>query len=714
MNSEKQQDCVLVVDDDPNNLRFLLDQLEKAGFKVLLAEKGESALKRIQYLKPDIILLDVMMPGIGGFETCRRLKAIEASKDIPVIFMTALNETEKKVAALELGAVDYITKPIQIAEVLARLKTHLALYHLQTRLHQQNEQLQQEIIQRQHLEEQLRLFLRATEQSANIILITDANGHIEFVNETFCTQTGYSYSEVVGKNPRFLNSGKQPSEFYIKLWYVLKNGQVWKGEILNQCKNGDLYWALETISPIKDEAGNITHYLAIQEDITERKKIREQLRKFSKAVEQSGNAISITDLKGKMEFVNSAFSMITGYSYEEAVGQTHRLLNSGKQSSEFYQKLWATIQSGYIWRGELINKRKDGEFYWTLETISPIKNKAGNTTNFLVVQEEITERKKIEQQLESQNQELQLKNAELEHLTQQLAEAQKEKLFKLNKAYERFVPQQFLSLLEKKSILEVQLGDQVEREMTILFSDIRNFTQLSEKMSPQDNFDFLNAYLRRMEPFIHQYQGIIDKYIGDAIMALFPISANDAVQAALSMLKTLTDYNQTRGRPGRPKFTVGIGINSGKLMLGTVGGQNRMEGTVISDTVNLASRVENLTKVYGTSLLITEQTYVKLDDPLQYHVRVLDVVKVKGKSEEVTVYEIYDGDNPTSIQLKDKTRDEFEEGFVLYHFEEFVDAQPFFERVLNINPNDKAAQIYMKRCEYFQKYGVPSKDWEDI
>jgi PAS domain S-box-containing protein len=434
MNSEKQQDCVLVVDDDPNNLRFLLDQLEKAGFKVLLAEKGESALKRIQYLKPDIILLDVMMPGIGGFETCRRLKAIEASKDIPVIFMTALNETEKKVAALELGAVDYITKPIQIAEVLARLKTHLALYHLQTRLHQQNEQLQQEIIQRQHLEEQLRLFLRATEQSANIILITDANGHIEFVNETFCTQTGYSYSEVVGKNPRFLNSGKQPSEFYIKLWYVLKNGQVWKGEILNQCKNGDLYWALETISPIKDEAGNITHYLAIQEDITERKKIREQLRKFSKAVEQSGNAISITDLKGKMEFVNSAFSMITGYSYEEAVGQTHRLLNSGKQSSEFYQKLWATIQSGYIWRGELINKRKDGEFYWTLETISPIKNKAGNTTNFLVVQEEITERKKIEQQLESQNQELQLKNAELEHLTQQLAEAQKEKLFKLNKA----------------------------------------------------------------------------------------------------------------------------------------------------------------------------------------------------------------------------------------------------------------------------------------
>lgn len=95
-------------------------------------------------------------------------------------------------------------------------------------------------------------------------------------------------------------------------------------------------------------------------------------------------------------------------------------------------------------------------------------------------------------------------------------------------------------------------------------------------------------------------------------------------------------------------------------------------------------------------MLITEQTYLKLDDPLQYHIRVLDVVNVKGKSEEVTVYEIYDAVHLTNIKLKDQTRDDFEEGFVLYHFEEFIDAQPFFERVLKINPNDKAAQIYLK------------------
>ncbi|HAI68304.1 MAG TPA: hypothetical protein DCM38_02580 [Gammaproteobacteria bacterium] len=280
-----------------------------------------------------------------------------------------------------------------------------------------------------------------------------------------------------------------------------------------------------------------------------------------------------------------------------------------------------------------------------------------------------------------------------------------QELDELNTAYERFIPKKFLSLLDKHSILEVQLGDQVEKEMTILFSDIRNFTSLSENMTPPDNFKFINAYLSRMEPIIAQHNGFIDKYIGDAIMALFP-NADDAVQAALGMLNRLTQYNMTRGRPGRPLLKIGIGLNTGSLMLGTVGGENRMEGTVISDAVNLASRVEDLTKIYNTALLITEQTYLKLTDPWAYQIRVIDAVIPKGKSEEVTIYEIFDADPPESLNLKYETRDNFELGFVLYHSEEVIEAKTLFEQVLAINQHDKAAQVYLKRCEHFPTYNA--------
>jgi len=282
------------------------------------------------------------------------------------------------------------------------------------------------------------------------------------------------------------------------------------------------------------------------------------------------------------------------------------------------------------------------------------------------------------------------------------------KLQQLNQAYERFVPNEFLNLLDKKSVLEVQLGDQVAKEMTILFSDIRGFTSLSEKMTPQQNFNFINAYLSQMEPVIHQHQGVIDKYIGDAIMALFPTSADDAVRGAIGMLTKLAQYNERRQLEQLPPISIGIGLNTGPLMLGTIGGKDRMDGTVISDAVNLASRIESLTKIYGTPLLITEQTYLKLDDPLQYHIRVIDAVKINGKSEIITVYEIYDADLPATLALKDSTRNDFEEGFVLYHWEEFNDAMPFFERILQVNEHDLAALIYLKRCEYFQEHGVPA------
>lgn len=142
--------------------------------------------------------------------------------------------------------------------------------------------------------------------------------------------------------------------------------------------------------------------------------------------------------------------------------------------------------------------------------------------------------------------------------------------------------------------------------MSVLFANIRSFTSLSEKMTPADNFKFINAYLSRMQPVINQHHGFIDKYIGDAIMALFSGDADNAVQAGIAMLQKLAEYNQSRQRSGYVPIQIGIGINTGLLMLGTVGGEERMDGTVISDAVNRASRIEGMTKMYGATLLITE------------------------------------------------------------------------------------------------------------
>ncbi|NQE33805.1 AAA family ATPase [Microcoleus asticus] len=273
------------------------------------------------------------------------------------------------------------------------------------------------------------------------------------------------------------------------------------------------------------------------------------------------------------------------------------------------------------------------------------------------------------------------------------------RLAQLNKAYERFVPHQFLQFLEKSSIIDVELGDQVQLEMSVLFSDIRNFTTLSETMTPEDNFKFINSYLSRMEPVINENNGFIDKYIGDAIMALFSGEADRAVKAGIAMLHSLAEYNEYCANSGCAPIQIGIGINTGSLMLGTVGGPNRMDGTVISDAVNLASRVESLTKNYGVSLLITQPTYSRLKNPSQYAIRTLDTVKVKGKSEAVTVYEVFDADPLAMKEGKLATLKLFAEARAMYSEGNVAEAAWLFSECWRQNQGDRVAKIYWERCQ---------------
>jgi len=292
-------------------------------------------------------------------------------------------------------------------------------------------------------------------------------------------------------------------------------------------------------------------------------------------------------------------------------------------------------------------------------------------------------------------------------------EESRRELAEIVQASARFVPRQFLHFLHKASIVDVQLGDAVQTKMSVLFADIRSFASLSETMSIQENFEFINAYLRHVCPVIRQHNGFIDKYIGDGIMALFPETADDAVRAAIEMQKKVTIYNEYCQKKGDLLINIGIGIHTGNLMLGIIGEEERIDSTVIADAVNLASRLEQLTKLYGASIIISGQTLAQLDDPQQYTCRFLDQVKVRGKKTPVALFEIYDSDAEDLKALKTESKTEFEQGVWFYYQKQFTPAQQCFERVLQVNEQDLAARLYLERCELSQQTGLALK-WEDV
>lgn len=266
-----------------------------------------------------------------------------------------------------------------------------------------------------------------------------------------------------------------------------------------------------------------------------------------------------------------------------------------------------------------------------------------------------------------------------------------------NLSIERFVPHAFLTIVGKPSIVEVELGDNKRENMTVLFSDIRNFTTLSESMTPDENFAFINAYLERMGPVIRAHNGFIDKYIGDAIMALFT-SADDALGAGLAMFEALDQFNVERRAAGLAPIAIGIGLNSGSLMLGTIGEKHRMDGTVISDAVNLASRIEDLTKAYHVGLLISEYTYEQLADPKAYDIRPIDVVVVKGKTRPVTIFEVFQHDPPAARATKGLTRDLLQSGVEALARRDGAAARGYFQQCLALAPGDAAAVNLLKSC----------------
>lgn len=261
----------------------------------------------------------------------------------------------------------------------------------------------------------------------------------------------------------------------------------------------------------------------------------------------------------------------------------------------------------------------------------------------------------------------------------------------------RFVPSQFVQFLGKRSILDVEAGEGLEKKLTVLFLDIKGFTTISESMNPEENFVFLNTFLKRMNPHIHSKGGFVDKFIGDAIMALFPDDGpRAAVEAAITMQYELQLYNQERESQGLAPLGMGIGIHTGNLMIGTVGTIDRLDTTVIGDTVNLAARLESLTRIYHSPILISEATRQEL--PEDYHIRKIDRVQIKGKRTLVDVYEVYDSEPKDVIAKKDNTRGSLLQALELMKAGQYSDSIEWLDRCLLENPDDETCHILRRQA----------------
>jgi len=283
----------------------------------------------------------------------------------------------------------------------------------------------------------------------------------------------------------------------------------------------------------------------------------------------------------------------------------------------------------------------------------------------------------------------------------------------LTEAYSRFVPKEILTTLNKRSILELGLGDNVRREMTVLFSDIRSFTTISESMTPEEIFSFINRYLQNVGPIVRKHGGYIDKYIGDAVMALFPGGPDDALATAIEMQAQARSFNSEQLTSGEAsaELRIGVGIHTGDLMLGTIGEPQRMEGTVISDAVNLASRIEGLTKLYNAPIVISFATYEKLHCTEDFTIRHLDRVRVKGKQAWVDIIEVLDGENEQSRVQKLELRDDFDRAVAAFQAQQFEEALGQFRSLKQRYAEDVAVDVYIERCEQFVELGIPP-DWD--
>ncbi len=285
-----------------------------------------------------------------------------------------------------------------------------------------------------------------------------------------------------------------------------------------------------------------------------------------------------------------------------------------------------------------------------------------------------------------------------------------EAILKIHEVTKKFVPHEFIRALGKESLTDVMLGDQVGKTVTVLFTDIRDFTTVSERMTPEENFRFVSAFNARLGPIIRSNRGFINQYLGDSIMALFPEEPEDALRAAILMQQAVQELNKERKESGLFPIQAGIGLHTGPLIMGITGDEYRLDAATISDTVNTASRIESLTKYYRSPLLMSGETLRQIISTEKYHLRHLGKVQLKGKHNLLSIVECIDGYPVDALTLKMKSLALFNMGMDHYLQRNFEQAVTVFQGILDQDPEDHAADYILHIAIKHQRNGVP-ENW---
>ncbi len=438
-----KKESILIVDDDPTNLAVLFDYLQASNFEVFAAEDGQSAIKQARYAKPNLILLDIMMPGVDGFETCHRLKSYPETKDIPIIFLTAISRTQDKVRAFEAGAVDYITKPFQYEELLARITAHLTIHKLQQNLDEQNKQLQEEIIMRQRIQEALQesreRYRFLAEYSTDMISRQTLEGTYRYVSPACHTLLGYTVEEMIGHrvsdflHPEDLNILTQSYETKLKqaqvATIVCRTRHKYEGYIWLETTHQTIYDP-ETVSPLEiiavsrnitarkiaEEALQQAHdkleqrvkqrtadlaevNTSLKDEIAERKWVENALRKsegkYRNIFEESKDVIFISTSTGQIIDINPACLQVFGYTKTEMIGvYAQNLYVNFDDRLTFWHQI---KDQGSVRDLEIKFRRQDGTEIICLLTATLRQGGDGTILGYQGILRDITKYKQAEQ-----------------------------------------------------------------------------------------------------------------------------------------------------------------------------------------------------------------------------------------------------------------------------------------------------------------------------
>ena len=391
----------------------------------------------------------------------------------------------------------------------------------------------------------------------------------------------------------------------------------------------------------------------------------------------SNGVISLSSAR-KIEKCNAKALKTFGVAPEAIIGQYADLYFRGDNHwiVDSLRRVIATNDPDLFIDAEIVNT--EGKRISLNMTIAPLRNAQNEAIGGLLVFEDLTSSKR-------------LKSTLARYMTKEVAD----------------------QLISSE---ETALGGQM-KELTVLFSDIRSFTTISEKLGPQATVAMLNEYFTMMVDIVFHHGGILDKFIGDAMLAVFgaPFATGEdpdkAVTTAIEMYRALHPFNEQRTRKGLDRIGIGVGINTDEVLVGNIGSLKRMDYTVIGDGVNLASRLEGANKFYGTGILVSENTFRKLKGG--YRSREVDRIRVKGKELPVRIYEILDHFDAASFPRLDEVLSCYSEGLDLYQKRRWAEAEKRFLAASRLHPGDRLSHVYAERCQHFLA-NPPTGDWDGV